>query len=133
MTKVVLDSSAVLALLRSEPGAREVEGAISDSLISVVNESEVISRLIGGGESPERAQTIAGSLPYKVAELDRRQAIRAATLWKRTKGRGLSLGDRCCLALAEAAGLPVLTADTVWRDLSIGVEIRLIAGRRARA
>ena len=40
------------------------------------------------------------------------------------------MGDRCCLALAAQKGLAVLTADTSWRGVAIGVEIRLIAGRR---
>jgi ribonuclease VapC len=40
--------------------------------------------------------------------------------------RGLSLGDRACLALAESLRQPVLTTDRAWRGLSVGVEIRLI-------
>src|SRR5882724_8264870 len=100
MALIVLDSSAVLALILSEPGAKEVESVIADSLISVVNESEVMSQLVWGGESAERAEEIVGALPYEVADLDRRQAFRAAALWKPTRARGLSLGDRCCLALA---------------------------------
>jgi ribonuclease VapC len=132
MALIVLDSSAVLALMLSEPGAKEVENVIADSLISVVNESEVMSRLVWGGESAERAEEIVRALPYEVADLDRLKALQAAAFWKPTRAQGLSLGDRCCLALAEANGLPVLTGDTSWRDVAVGIEVRLLAGRRHR-
>ena len=36
------------------------------------------------------------------------------------------LADRCCLALAVIRRLPVLTADRVWRHLSLDVVIKLI-------
>jgi PIN domain nuclease of toxin-antitoxin system len=35
-----------------------------------------------------------------------------------TRALGLSLGDRCCLALAqEHRGAQVVTADRLWKDL----------------
>ncbi|MBM3268988.1 MAG: hypothetical protein FJZ01_15220 [Candidatus Sericytochromatia bacterium] len=40
--------------------------------------------------------------------------------------RGLSLGDRACLALAGAAGLPALTSDGAWVGVQTEVEIRLV-------
>lgn len=43
-----------------------------------------------------------------------------------TRGFGLSLGDRACLALARQANLPALTADQAWVELRIGVEIRAL-------
>lgn len=124
MAKAVLDSSAVLGLLFAERGADQVEAVIEDSIISVVNEAEVISVLIRRGEPPDDALETAGRLPYRVVELDRALARRAGSLWRHFKKRGLSLGDRCCLALAERERLPVLTSDKRWADLSIGVELR---------
>ena len=44
----------------------------------------------------------------------------------KTDPLGLSLGDRACLALAQARGLPTLTADRAWRELRIGVDIEVI-------
>ncbi len=130
MAQAVLDASAILALLRAESGAEQVEMLLSDSLVSVVNEAEVISKLIWRGDSPERAERIVKTLPYQVVDLDKRLARRAGAMWELTKRQGLSLADRCCLALAEREGLPAVTTDTVWADVSIGVEIRLI--RRSR-
>jgi PIN domain nuclease of toxin-antitoxin system len=39
---------------------------------------------------------------------------------------GLSLGDRACLALASALGLPAITADRRWPSLALGVEVRVL-------
>jgi ribonuclease VapC len=124
-SEIVLDSSAVLAVLRVESGHERVLEVISRSLISVVNEAEVITVLIRKGDSVSQAMEAVRVLPYTVADLDRELAFRAGTLWRESKPRGLSLGDRCCLALAEREGLPVLTSDKRWADLSLGFEVRL--------
>jgi len=42
------------------------------------------------------------------------QARLAGDLRRATKSRGLSLGDRVCLALAQERGLTAATADTAW-------------------
>jgi PIN domain nuclease of toxin-antitoxin system len=125
MAEIVLDSSAALALLWSEPGAEHVAEVIDRSLMSVVNEAEVISVLIQRGSTPERALDIASTLPCRIVDLDRELARRAGSLWRYFKRRGLSFGDRCCLALAERESLPVLTSDKRWTEFSIGVEVRL--------
>lgn len=130
MAEVVLDASAILALLRSEPGTEEVERVIAEAVVSVVNELEVISKLIWRGQTPEQALDVVRGLPYRLVELDARQARRAGVLWQETRAQGLSLADRCCLALAERERLPAMTADTGWANVAIGVEIRVLAGRR---
>ena len=122
---VVLDSSAVLAMVRSERGHEEVAHVIAHSLVSVVNEAEVISVLIQKGDSVVMALDAVRALPYTPVVLDQQLARRAGSLWRDFKPRGLSLGDRCCLALAERERLPVLTSDKRWTDIPIGVEVRL--------
>lgn len=126
MAEVVLDSSAILSVLQSETGAGSVASAMPRSLVSVANEAEVITVLIRKGKSPEQAVEYVAGLPYRRVDLDAQLAQRAGTLWRDVKPRGLSLGDRCCLALAERENLPVLTSDKRWADLSTGVEVRLL-------
>ena len=49
MSEVVLDASALLALLRDEPGAAKVADAIGDARMSSVNYAEVVSHFIHAG------------------------------------------------------------------------------------
>lgn len=132
MTEAVLDASAILALLRGEPGSEQVAELIAEALVSVVNEAEVIGKLIARGQTPEQAREVVGTLPYKLADLDRELSRRAGSWWAVTKPQGLSLADRCCLALAERERLPAVTADTAWTKIDLDVEVRLISGRRGR-
>jgi len=36
------------------------------------------------------------------------------------------IGDRACLALGQALERPVVTTDRNWRELKVGIEIRLV-------
>ncbi|MHB8733976.1 MAG: PIN domain-containing protein [Terriglobales bacterium] len=51
--------------------------------------------------------------------------LHGVLLWPLTRRWGLSLGDRACLALAFQRHAPVLTADRLWAELDVDVEIRL--------
>ena len=130
MAEAVLDASAILAVLNSEPGAEQVAPLMETALVSVINEAEVIGRLVARGRSPEGAVNIVKALPYQLVELDRDLCRRAGAWWGVTKPQGLSLADRCCLALAEREGLPALTADTSWAEINLPVRVHLICGRR---
>ncbi len=125
MTEAVLNSSAILAVVYSEPGAEAIAAIMQQSLVSVVNEAEVIGVLIRNGLSPESAVKLAEELAYTRVDLDAELSRRAGALWRDLRSRGLALGDRCCLALAEREKLPVVTSDRRWADLPIGVEIRM--------
>lgn len=131
MAEAVLDSSAILATVLSESGAERIADLMPASLVSVVNEAEVITVLIRNGTPPEQALSATRDLPYVRVDLDAGLARRAGALWREVKPRGLSLGDRCCLALAEREALPVWTSDQRWKDLPIGLEIRLFKPGRA--
>lgn len=132
MAKVVLDSSAILAMLRAEAGSEQVTAVISGALVSVINEAEVIGKLIWRGETAEQAERTVRRLPYRLVDLDRSLCRRAGSWWAMTKEQGLSLADRCCLALAERERLPALTADASWAKVALGVEVRLLGGRAKR-
>lgn len=132
MAEVILDASAILALLRLEPGFQQVADVIANGIVSVVNESEVISKLVWHGHTSEQALGVVADLPYRTVGLDRSLAQRAGLLWQLTKPQGLSFADRCCLALAEKERLPVLTADRRWAEVSMGLHIQLISGRERK-
>ncbi len=125
----VLDSSALLALLRDERGADAVEEAIRlGAAMSAVNLEEVLTKLSDGGQSPEstaEAFAAAGILPgsLAIAPLDEAAARASSGLRPSTRGAGLSLGDRACLSLARDLGLPALTADRAWAALKVGVKV----------
>lgn len=132
MAEAVLDASAVLAMLRAEPGAEQVAELIDEALVSVINEAEVIGKLIWRGQTPEQALSVVKGLPYRLVDLDGELCRRAGSWWGITRPQGLSVADRCCLALAEREGLPALTSDASWAKVSVGVEVRVIRGAKRR-
>jgi PIN domain nuclease of toxin-antitoxin system len=127
-----LDSSAFLAYLRGEPGADLVTEALAaGARISAVNWAEVLSKLAAVGQDPDQFTKLmedqgilGGALAVQSFEVG--HALLVARLTDKTRPRGLSLGDRACLALGKATGHPILTADKAWKELELGLEIRLI-------
>ena len=126
MPEVVLDASALLALLNGEDGAQMVARELSVSAISAVNYSEVVGKLAKAGMPEREIRDDLEGLHVEVVPFDSEQAFEAGFLRPATKALGLSLGDRACLSLARRLGLTALTADSTWDQLSLGIEIRLI-------
>jgi ribonuclease VapC len=127
MTDAVLDASAIVAWLQSEPGAEKVADVLGSSAcaMSAVNVSEVASKLAEGGSNRDRIQEIIGALHVEVATFDTEAALDAALLRPLTSAKGLSLADRACLALAMRLGVPVVTTDRAWAALSLPVTVTL--------
>ena len=123
MARTVLDASALLAFVNGEPGGEIVAENLADALISAVNFSEAIAKLVGRGVPFDRAVEMVRLAEVPVISFDRSLAEFAGGLIAQTKRRGLSFADRACLALAARENLPALTADRAWASLSIGVEI----------
>ena len=124
---MVLDASALLALLHNEQGADKVEEAmLNKAVISTVNWTEVIQKAIARNISVDDLDNELAVVGLSFFSFDRQQARIAGSLWQQTKELGLSLGDRACLALAIHLDLPVLTADKIWQQLDIRVSIQLI-------
>ncbi|MBL8549112.1 MAG: type II toxin-antitoxin system VapC family toxin [Hyphomonadaceae bacterium] len=123
MAEIVLDSSAVLALLASEKGAERVRAALSTSVMSAVNVSEVIAKLMERGATSDQADAIMNRVPVRVATFDRDDANATGRLRPTTRDLGLSLGDRACLALALRLGADVLTTDREMAKAKVGVKI----------
>ena len=55
MAEVVLDASALLALLNQEPGADVVAASLPEAVVSAVNLSEAVAKLIDLGIAADQA------------------------------------------------------------------------------
>lgn len=114
-----LDASALLAYLFHEPGAEFVREVLPHSLMSAVNWTEVLQRLRAGGHDPDGLEEDLVFLGLELVPFSARDAAAAASLFLATRSRGLSLGDRACLALARSRDMTALTADRAWLDLGL--------------
>lgn len=126
MSKIIFDSSAILALLKMEEGHDIVTKRLDDTVVSSVNFCEVVTVLSKKGFGQEQVIKFLQETFLHIEDFNTKQAIIAASFDEVTKVHGLSLGDRACLALAKYKNLPVLTADKVWKELKVGVEVHLI-------
>ena len=102
---VVLDASALCALIFDEKGAAKVEALLPDAVIDA---------------------TLA-DLGLTVVSFDSEQATLAGKLRGATKAFNVSLGDRACLALAIHRKCPAVTGDHAWKEFAkqVGVKLEL--------
>jgi PIN domain nuclease of toxin-antitoxin system len=121
---IVLDASALLALLREEPGADAVERVLDGSVMSCVNLAEVLRKAEQHDVDVEGLEYDLEALGVRFAPFDTPAARSSAELWG--SGRGLSLGDRACLALATSIDGVALTADHRWADAGVDVRVEPI-------
>ena len=127
MSEWVLDASAVLAVIKREPGEDRVAEALdAGAVVSAVNLSEVVAKLAAARAPEAGIRARIEALRLDVAPFDADAAFAAGLLIPLTRSAGLSLGDRACIALGQRRGLPVLTADTAWAGLGRGVEITVL-------
>jgi ribonuclease VapC len=128
MTSVVVDSSAVLAMVYGEPGGERVHVAIISPLhvvsISAVNWCEVLTKLCQ--KSPiMTAEKLTAILPgVEIVPFGQAEAVRVATLAKSCPQ--ISLGDRACLALAGSLDATAWTADKIWEKLQVATRIEML-------
>ena len=129
MRKTALDASAILAALFHEPGASVVETHYEAGIVSSVNLSEVAAKLSDRGMPNIKAQELLSGLGLAIRPFDERLAYMAGALREATRSNGLSLGDRACLALGLSEGIPVVTVDRKWADVSEAVGVEVILAR----
>ena len=127
MATVVFDASAVIALLRNENGAEAIASHLGNALISAVNLQEVIKALLWRGATLGSARKMIDNLHLEIRNHDTDAAYAAASLTEHTSKIGSGLGDRSCMALAIAVGLPAITTDQEWIKLVIpGLKVKLV-------
>jgi ribonuclease VapC len=127
VSSVVLDASALLAVLTGEPGGEKITPQLLDAaVVSTVNLAEVQGRLVRGGADPDKAWENIVAPIREAAEFTPDQAKIAGSLIAETRGLGLSLGDRACLALGMTLNSAIYTADRSWKNLKLGVRIHML-------
>jgi ribonuclease VapC len=129
VSRIVLDTSALLAILHREPGAETFTKQfhlLESAAMSAVNVAEAYGKLVGRGIVPEEAwEAVIAPIP-EILDFDTEQAKIAGGLLPQTRSLGLSLGDRACLALGIALKAPIYTADRAWKGLKLKVSIHVI-------
>jgi PIN domain nuclease of toxin-antitoxin system len=123
---IVLDTSALVAFLRREPGHEAVASRWADARMSAVNLSETLARMAREGIEPRTLRQQLDDLGLGVIDFDPVQAVIASEIREHARSYGVGLADCCCLALALHMTLPVLTADRPWLKLGFGVQVTLI-------
>jgi ribonuclease VapC len=131
MPAYLLDSSAVLALFGGEPGAEVVQPLLGEAAIHSVQIAEVVKKLADRGVPANEAERAVTALGLPVVESFRAEE---AVYSRRNCQKGISLGDRICLTVADRAGMTAVTAEHRWKemveaDASLPVKVLLIHSR----
>ncbi len=115
----MLDASAVLAFIWQEPGSERVEAALDASVLPTVTLGEVLHRHVATGRDHAGVSAELLALGVAFEPFTQRDAVVQAELQRFDREHRLSIGDRCCLAVAARLRLPVLTADRYWSELEL--------------
>jgi PIN domain nuclease of toxin-antitoxin system len=124
----LLDSSALLAVVFGERGAEVVAPLLKDSAIHSVQVAEVVKKLASRGVPQAQAESLIARLAVPVIGTFRDEE---ALYSRRYCAKGLSLGDRICLTVADRESLTAVTAEHRWQqvkeeDPTLPVQVLLI-------
>ena len=126
---VVLDASALIAMIKGEKGSTKVAAGIAGARVSSVNYAEVVTHFIHVGMPEREVDAMLDPLPLTVVPADKVLAQIAGRLRATTAEAGLSLGDRFCLALAQRDELPAWTSDQNWKKIADAIEVKVVTIR----
>ena len=127
MNRIVVDASALLAVLNQEAGAERLTPELLNAAASsTVNLAEVHGKLLERGLSSNDAWEATLSPIREAVAFTSEHAKLTGDLVAQTRAMGLSLGARACLALGFALKAPVYTADKSWKKLKVDVRIHVI-------
>jgi PIN domain nuclease of toxin-antitoxin system len=117
--KVLFDASALLALIKKEPGYKQLEDLLASSCISAVNLSEVVSVLMRVGIPQNKIEEIVTEIIPEIIPFTYRTGLVTGNLIAKTKEFGLSLGDRACIATGIVENMVIYTTDKIWQKLQL--------------
>lgn len=122
-SKIVFDSSVLIALFAKEKGFEIIKQHLKNAIISSVNIAEVYKYCIDIQKLTEdECKDIVNISGVKIIEFDQEQALITARIYPKTKEYGLSLGDRACISLAIEKECSVLTCDKIWEKVNLDIE-----------
>ncbi len=126
---IVLDASALLALINREPGWEVVARAAAsdDATISAVNYSEVLQKAARVGIAAEEIDAALDELAITVTPFGRLDARLAASFYRHRSD--LSLADRVCLALGRSLSSATYTSDRSWLNWADDLGVHVVAIR----
>lgn len=128
----VLDSSALIALVRGEPGSETVRAAVGTSVVCAVNLTETIAKLIRAGGEPRLVERYLRGLQLEIMPWDEELAWESRDLCSLAWTHGISFADRACLTLARHLRLAAITSDAAWKELDAGVRVILFRESKRR-
>lgn len=121
---IVLDSSAVLAVILEEPGADRVRAAFPQSVISAASLAEILTKVVRRGLDPEGAYVGISGFGIEIHPVEEEHALLAAEIYSKAPAElDLSLGDRLCIALAMTLQCELLTSDRGMSLYNAGIPI----------
>lgn len=127
----VLDSAALLTLLKDEPGADVVEACLPDGLLTPPAIGETVDHLVRlTGADPEGVVVAVAELPNPLLELDVATAVQAALLRAHhyhRRSRRVSLIDCTLAAVARRVRGAVVTSDRHLLELCADEGIDVVA------
>lgn len=125
---MILDASALLVFLLSEPGEERVaEALLHGATMTTLNFAEVAARYVSRGAAA-RAEALLQRLPVALVPVDEDLAEQSAQMADLVWYAPLSLGDRICLALGQRTEQTILTADPSWLAIAgrVGARVELV-------
>jgi len=93
--------------------------------MSSVNWAEVSTKLIDRGYPESQLTSLLHALELEMVPFDASLATRTGLLRTATRSIGLSLGDRACLALAQARQASAITADRAWMGIAKELDLTI--------
>jgi PIN domain nuclease of toxin-antitoxin system len=121
---IVLDSSALLAVLLRESGAEAVKSVFPEAVISAASLAEILAKAERKNIPSETAYEAIAAFGIGVVPVDTLHARISAKIFLAPRELDLSFGDRLCIALAMTLRCALLTADRGMAKFPAGVPIR---------
>jgi ribonuclease VapC len=135
MKPLIADTSAIIAYLNFEAGDDVVRKALPRIRLTMVNLAEIVAVVSRHRVARSWIEERIFAVFPETLPLDRETAYLCGALEAVTRPKGLSLGDRACIATGILHGWPLLTAETKWTEIDwqangYAPEIQLIRSKK---